>query len=132
MVIKTENTAESEWLRSLLGITKPDLIGMEERIMRTIKEFSDAQAALLQNLSDNVDALSTSVSGISDDVSYLKETIDKLNSTPGELSAEDQMLLDEAVARVTTVADKLTLAKDALAALDAATSRPAPEPAPEA
>lgn len=156
MVIKTETPAESEWLRSLLGITKKDLQEAEQRIMKTIQEFAAAQGALLSNLSTSVDgivssvaevstsidALAGSVDGVAGDVQYLKGKIEELNSTPGDLSPADQQLLDELAAAAGALAEKVSAAnsqasavaakiattKSALADLDAATSPAVPPP----
>jgi hypothetical protein len=65
------------------------------------------------------DSIDAHVDGITDDVKFLKETIDRLNATPGPISPEDQGLLDAAQERVNGIVAKV-------AALDAATSRPAP------
>lgn len=65
------------------------------------------------------DLIDPAVDGITDDVAFLNETIAALQNTPSDISAEDQVLLDAAQARVTSLASRVS-------ALDGQTARPTP------
>lgn len=112
---REQRAIELEWLKSHFGsITKVDLENAVNRIMSKISEHYDAVSAAW-------DAIGTKVDGVADDVAYLKETIDKLNSTGGPISPEDQILLDALQVRAGATLARVT-------ALDDATARPLPEP----
>jgi len=63
--------------------------------------------------------ISTSLDGVAGDVSALKDEIAKLQSSAGEISAEDQATLDSIEAKAVAISDKLS-------ALDDQTVPPAP------
>lgn len=80
--------------------------------MSKIAEF----AATMNAFTDRQDA---AVAAVQADVMWLKDKIDQIQNTPGEVTAEDQALLDAIQARTAAVADKLE-------ALDAMTPPPVP------
>jgi outer membrane murein-binding lipoprotein Lpp len=82
--------------------------------MSKISEFADALKA--QNT-----RLQASLDGVTSDVADLKAKIDELQNSQGQISPEDQALLDELQTSATALADKL-------AALDSETPPPAPAP----
>lgn len=65
------------------------------------------------------DRLDVAISGVSQDVTELKALIEQLQSTPGEITPEDQALLDTLQARAEAATQKLE-------ALDAMTPPPPP------
>lgn len=80
-------------------------------IMSAISDFAAKQNA-------HNDAIDQSISGLQADIQALNDAIKKLQDSAGQITPEDQALLDAIDARGQTVADKL-------AALDALTP-PAP------
>lgn len=101
------------------GVTKADLQKTKEEIMSAISDF----AAKVKAHQDKID---TAVSGLSGDVQALKDKITQLQNSAGQISPEDQALLDGIEAKASDVAGKL-------AALDDLTPPPAPPaPAPTA
>ena len=71
-----------------------------ERIMSKIGDFATAQNAF----NDRID---TAVSGLTADIAELNAEILKLQNTSGEVTPEDQALLDGIQARSSAIADKL-------------------------
>lgn len=84
-----------------------------DQIMSKISEFSDRVNAAFGSIDQ-------AVTGVSADVQSLKAEIEKLQNTPGDISPEDQAILDGIEAKVNDVAGKLT-------ALDGLTTPPTPE-----
>lgn len=80
---------------------------------QSIQDFSVAVNAAF-------DKIATATDGLSADVTALKDEIAKLQASEGQITPEDQALLDSIQGRAQTVADKL-------AALDALTAA-APTP----
>ena len=147
---------QNEWdKRRLLAplATKQDLKEARDQILGklneimpkvsdAIKAYSDQVQASYDALSTSVDAasdaiqtISTAQTGVAADVAYLKALIEKLQNSPGDISAEDQKTLDDAQARVAPLVDKvaaqavaLKAAADALKALDDATEEPPTPP----
>lgn len=68
--------------------------------MSKISDF----AAQMNAFTDRQDK---AVSDLQDDVKALNDKITELQNTPGEISPEDQKLLDDLQARASAVADKL-------------------------
>lgn len=99
--------------------------------MATVKEYTEAINERLDAVSADAAVLATAIQGVSDDVLELKKTIDKLQTTPGVLSEEDQALLTSAQERVATVATSIKEAASKAKALDEATSTPPPTPPEE-
>lgn len=77
-----------------------------EKIMSKISDFATAQNAF----NDRID---TAVTGLTGDIAELNSEIAKLQATQGEITPEDQALLDGIQTRSQGIADKLT-ALDAL------------------
>jgi methyl-accepting chemotaxis protein len=86
--------------------TKHDLYHIHQTIMSAISDFAARQAAF----NDRIDQ---AVTGLQGDVKTLQDTIDKLQNTAGQITPEDQALLDQIDARADAVATKLE-ALDAL------------------
>lgn len=121
----------SWWERTrsrFLPATKNDLDRMEKKLMATVREYTDQINARLDEQSADAAELATAVEGVAVDVAELKKTIDKLQSTPGVLSTEDQALLDAAQQRVAAVAAGIKETTAKAKALDEATSVPPPTP----
>ncbi len=86
-------------------------------IMSKISEFAERQAA-----KDLV--IANAVDGIVLDINWLKAKIEQLQNSTGEISAEDQAILNGIENRTNALADKLK-------ALDEATEVPPVEPPTE-
>lgn len=80
--------------------------------MSAISDF----AAKMKTFTDRQDA---AVAGLQTDVQSLKDKIDALQNSAGQITPEDQALLDEIQTHAGTIADKLD-------ALDAMTPPPTP------
>lgn len=93
---------------------------MERILMSKISDFATAQNAF----NDQIDA---AVTGLQGDIQALNDKITELQNSPGEITPEDQALLDTLQTRAEGIATKLT-ALDALT--EAAPTVPAPTPAP--
>lgn len=87
---------------------------MEKRIMSKIGDFAGKQKAF----NDRQD---TAIQGLVEDVAALNAKILELQNTPGEITPEDQTLLDELQTRAESLTAKLE-------ALDAQTPPKPPTP----
>lgn len=96
-------------------------------IMSKLSDYSERVNAAFEAINVSTDAISTSVSGVAGDVAELNRIISELQANPGELSPEDQALLDALEAKVGTLVAKTQGVADAIASLDAQT-KPAPQP----
>lgn len=74
--------------------------------MSKISEFAEKQKAFN-------DRLDVAISGVTSDIAELNTKIEELQNTPGEITAEDQALLDELQTRI----EALTAKAEALDAL---------------
>jgi uncharacterized protein HemX len=97
-------------LSALRDSLNQDLREMETRIMATTTE---AIAALNTQLTAFFDRQDTAIADLQGDVKSLNDQIAALQTSPGEISASDQAILDGITTRAKTVSDKL----DALDAL---------------
>ncbi len=115
---------ETECCRSRAGlVTKADLQETENKIMAAIVTVKDYVAAVdehLNGIGETVDGLvtatgnmSTSLTGIAGDVTDLKRQIEQINNNPGPISAEDQALITDSLAKFDALAAKVTAAKEA-------------------
>lgn len=82
------------------SITQHDLRKAADTIMSKISEFSERQKAFNERQD-------TAIAGVVEDVKALNDKITELQNTPGEITAEDQALLDDIEARNKVVAEKL-------------------------
>lgn len=73
-------------------------------------------------------AISTAQEGLAGDVAFIKSELERINNSPGQITAEDQASLDRLLARAGAMTTKLTDTKNRLTALDDMTP-PAPPPA---
>lgn len=98
---RQKKTREPHWFKSLCRFaTKNDLRIWGLAIMSKISEFSDRQKAFN-------DRQSAAVDGLVADVKALNDKITELQNTAGEITPEDQALLDDIEARSKAVTDKL-------------------------
>lgn len=88
-----------------------------ERIMSAISDFSDKVNAAF-------DAIGKSVDGVVSDVTELKALIVKLQSTQGQITAEDQALLDKIETRVDGIVTKTQALDDQTAPTEVPTPTP--------
>lgn len=91
---------------------------MEGRIMTKISEFAEKVNAHHEATTAALGEVSTAVQGVSDDVAGLKALIEELQNTPGEITPEDQALLDSIEAKAGETSAKVTEVATALKALD--------------
>jgi hypothetical protein len=106
---------ELDWHGSLEKLaTKHDLKETETKIMSAISDFSVKQNAFN-------DRMDTAIEGIKGDVKTLNDKIEALQNSAGQITPEDQALLDAIEARGDAITSKLE-------ALDALTP-PTPPPA---
>jgi outer membrane murein-binding lipoprotein Lpp len=104
---------EFEWFRSHCEFaTKQDLKITEHKIMSAISEFAARQDAFNNRIDVAVD-------GLTSDVQVLVAKIEELQNTAGQITPEDQALLDAIQSRSDAIAAKLE-------ALDALTPPPVP------
>lgn len=96
--------------------------------MAQVKDYVDRINTRFDEQSNDAAELHTAVDGVQADVTFLKETIAKLQNTNGQLTPEDQALLDQLEARVNTTSTNIKDAATKAKALDEATSVPPPEP----
>lgn len=91
-----------EMLRSHLreAPTKQDLKELESKIMSAISDF----AAKMQAHQSKID---TAVSGLTEDVKNLNDKITALQNSAGQISPEDQALLDQIETQGDAIATKL-------------------------
>src|SRR6185369_5237687 len=95
------------WLKSHASCaTKQDLREMEHKIMSAISDFAAKQTAF----NDRQDAAVTDLQG---DVQVLNDKITELQNSNGQITPEDQKLLDDITARADAITTKLE-ALDAL------------------
>lgn len=97
---------EFEWFKSLELATKHDLIQTKNTIMSKISEFAARQGAF----NDRMDVAITDLQG---DVKTLNDLIVQLQGTAGDVTPEDQALLDQIEVRANEIVAKLE-ALDAL------------------
>lgn len=89
-----------------------DLKQLGERIMSAISDFAD-------KMTEHNAKVDAAVAGLTTDISTLEAQIAALQNSAGQITPEDQALLDGIEQKAGQVADKL-------AALDALTPPPAP------
>lgn len=73
--------------------------------MSAISEFSDRVSA-------HLDRLDQAHEGLSSDLADLKATIEKLQGTAGQVTPEDQALLNQLEAKIQAASDKLAAMDD--------------------
>lgn len=90
--------------------TKRDLDEMEQRLMTAISDFA-------AKVDTAFASIHTAVDGIVTDVNWLKSEITRLQNTQGQITPEDQAILDGLESRAGALVTKVQ-------ALDAATETP--------
>jgi len=101
---------------------------MEKRIMSKITDFATAQTAFNARIGTAIDGVAASVSGLTDDVAALNAKILELQNSAGQVTPEDQALIDELQVSGEALATRAEAASQALAALDALTPPEVPAP----
>lgn len=91
-----------------------------------IQEYVTAVDTSYNAIDEAVSALENSLEGVTDDVKFLKEKITELESNSGGINPEGRALLAASLARVTSLAARLSGVRDTLRVLDEATTRPTP------
>lgn len=76
------------------------LLTQRKHIMSVISDFA-------ARVADKFASIDSSVSGINSDIVWLKTKIDQLQNSTGEISAEDQALLNAIEARIGGLATKV-------------------------
>lgn len=72
-----------------------------DNIMSAVSEFNTKLNAFLDQQAD-------ATQGITEDIQFLKDELDRINNSPGPISAEDQASLDASLERVRVAQEKLT------------------------
>jgi predicted nucleic acid-binding Zn-ribbon protein len=117
----------SQDFRRYLDCAFQALITNQEKIMTKVSEFG-AQMKTYQDQADaKLDALQTATTGLQGDIKALNDKITALQNSPGEISADDQKLLDDIQAHAQAANDKLTNAAKALSDLDDLTPPAVPQ-----
>lgn len=98
---KQKKRGLDDWFKSLCRFaTKQDLRKIGDQIMSKISEFADRQKAFNERQE-------TAIAGVVADVKALNDKITELQNTAGEITPEDQALLDDIEARNKVIAEKL-------------------------
>lgn len=109
--LKTMTEIEFIRIKSQKGLaTRKDLKKAVNKIMSAISDFAAAQSEFFNRVD-------TAVTGLQSDVTELKTLIEQLQASAGQISPEDQALLDQLQTRANTIASNLE-------ALDAMTPPP--------
>lgn len=80
--------------------TKQDVLNLTHKIMSKISDFAAKQNAF----NDRLDA---AITGLQGDIKTLNDAIQKLQTSQGQITPEDQALLDQIEARADGIATKL-------------------------
>lgn len=86
--------------------------------MSAISDYAAQVKEHHDSISSAVDSIVASVNGLSGDIQRLKKTIDDLQDSPGQITPEDQALLNAAVQQASAAAAKTKAVADAVKALD--------------
>lgn len=97
--------------------------------MSKIADFATAQKAFNDRQGKAIDTVVEAVTGVQGDIKTLNDKIDALQNSAGDITPEDQALLDDLQAQASATSDRLDAAAAALKALDDATP-PAPPSTP--
>lgn len=117
-----QRNTEFEWRRSHSEFaTKQDLDRMEHRMSSKIADFAAAQANFNTRQGAAIDQVVAATAGITADVQALKDKIQQLQDSAGQITPEDQALLDQVQTQAEAVSNKLEQAGTALKGLDDAT-----------
>jgi len=125
--IHIHNDSVEDSRKQLLSVIST-INSMEKRIMSKITDFATAQTAFNARIGTAIDGVATSVSGLTDDVAALNAKILELQNSAGQVTPEDQALIDELQVSGEALATRAEAASQALAALDALTPPEVPAP----
>ena len=93
--------------------------------MATVKEaldkFKTAAEAHQAAQEEQLEGIKTSVEGITGDLTWIKSELDRLNNSPGTISAEDQATLDGIIAKMASLNAGGADVRSRLQALDSMT-----------
>lgn len=96
----------------------------------TVKEYIAKQTAFNDRQATAIDSAAGSVSGLTDDIKTLNDKIAELQNSAGQVTAEDEALINELETQGNALVVKAEAAAEALKALDGQT--PPTPPAPPA
>ena len=125
--IHIHNDSVEDSRKQLLSVIST-INSMEKRIMSKITDFATAQTAFNARIGTAIDGVAASVSGLTDDVAALNAKILELQNSAGQVTPEDQALIDELQVSGEALATRAEAASQALAALDALTPPEVPAP----
>lgn len=94
---------------------------MEERIMSVISDFAAKQKAFNDRQTAAVDKLVTGVEGLTGDIKTLNDKITELQNSPGGVTPEDQVLINELETAGEALATKAEAIATAIDQLDSQT-----------
>lgn len=97
--------------------------------MATVKDFVAQQTAFNDRQGKAIDAAVASVQGITSDIDALNAKIKELQDSAGQVTPEDQALIDQLQSQGGALADKLDALSTNLGNLDAQ-NPPTPPPTP--
>ncbi len=96
--------------------------------MSAFSEYATKQAAFNARQSAAIDSLVSSQAGLAADIQALNDKITALQNSAGEVTPEDQILLDQLESQATALSERSEAVSNALAALDAQTPPAVPAP----
>lgn len=94
--------------------------------MSAISEYAGKVDEHLEKIGTGIDDINTGIGGIDIDLQELKKLIEQLQNTPGQITPEDQALLDAIQAKAASLAEKSATTAAIVKALDDLTPPPAP------
>lgn len=97
--------------------------------MSAVSDFVQKQKAFNDRQSAAIDTVATATAGLAGDIEALNKKIEELQNSPGDITPEDQALLDELTTLGEGLAAKAEAAAAAAKALDDA-NPPTPPPNP--
>ncbi len=97
-----------------------------EMIMSAISDYVTQQKAFNDAVSADISGIANSLTAIDGDIAVLNDKITALQASQGQITPEDQLLLDGLQADGLALAARTKAAKDAAAALDDKTPPAAP------
>ncbi len=118
--------ARVERALDLILLNQRQLARKLHTIMSAISDYVSKQEAHNASVDASLDAINTNVTDIVSDIGTLNDLITQLQNSSGQISADDQALLDQAEAQGQALQDKATALASAAQAADDLTPPAAP------
>lgn len=116
-MVSNNNSNAGLWSR-LRWATPSDLEQLKVQLMSVISDFAAKQAAFNKRQSDAIDSAVASVSGLSGDIQSLNDKITELQNSVGQVTPEDQALIDDLETKGDALSTKAEALSQALTTLD--------------